>query len=128
MKRTILLGIMLFSLIACEKSDNDEDNTPNTREYPSLPVYLQPADNDSFPYQQFGTMVTFKWNVCSDPQGDPVVYDLFVDGTNQYYIQSLNATEDSLQFSYGHYTWYVTARDNHGNFTQGPSRTFFVYY
>jgi hypothetical protein len=125
MKRTFIIGIILISIIACKKSENNEDNTStNTREYPSLPVYNQPANNASFPYQQFGTLVIFKWNSCTDPQDDPVVYDLSVNGSNQYYVQSLNTTEDSLNISYGHYTWYVTARDNHGNFTQGPTWTF----
>ena len=115
---------MLTTLIACDKSTNTTDNT-NIREYPSLPVYIQPGNNTSIIYQQYGMRVIFKWNACSDPQGDPLTYDLVVGGAESHTVLSLTSPEDSLSFhTFGDYTWYVIARDNHGNYTQGPTWKF----
>lgn len=129
MKQTImiLLGILLTTLLACEKSAKTADITI-PREYPSLPVYVQPGNNSSITYQPSGYLV-FKWNACSDPQGDPVTYDLVIGGAEQIVVQSLTSNEDSIpfdQFYSVYHTWYIIARDNHGNFTQGPTWKFAI--
>jgi len=124
MKQAILLAIMTISLIACEKSENNCTSNA-TREYPSLPEYSKPINNDRIYWY---TQIIFKWNVCSDPQGDPVTYDLVVSGPEGHISQNLTSPLDSANFSYpGNYTWYVIARDNHGNFTQGPTWKFTIY-
>jgi hypothetical protein len=123
MKRVTILSFLLVSAMACNKSS---DTVTFPLQYPSLPAYVQPADNATFPNS---STVTFEWKACSDPQGDPVVYDLLVEGYNTYSYTDLTTTRQDISFSQwegNNISWQVTTRDNHGNYTKGPVKWFIL--
>lgn len=114
---------MICIIVSCNKS-NEMVNVPV--QYPSTPGYVQPDDNASVVQ---GTTATFKWSSCSDPQGDPVSYDLIIWGDYIDSYTDLSGTEqpvyvlnDPYPYDYQTIYWKVRAKDNHGNYSDGPAR------
>ncbi len=118
--------LLVYAAAACTKKDEVIVQLPN--QYPMTPSYLFPANNASNLPVQF----EFTWAACTDPQGDPVSYDVVVASTHDLYsptAYTYNLTEpkwSSWNFNYGTYYWQVTARDNHNNISQGPVWVFTV--
>jgi len=125
--RKIFLFIFLAATVAACNKSKDPVTVSFPSQYPELPVYHQPADSSHF---FVGGVVTFEWKACKDPQGDPVVYDLYIDGNNPYTGLTDNkvlVTVNNYYFT-GWLSWRVVARDNHGNYTEGPYRMFTINY
>ncbi len=86
---------------------------------PSEPIYIYPLQNSS--EEDFS--INFKWNACTDPDGDEVLYDFYF-GTNNppnldtFGIKSTNISKTDLAFG-EHYYWKVVAKDNNGATTEG---------
>jgi hypothetical protein len=71
---------------------------------------------------------TLSWS-CTDPDKDPLTYDVYLDTRNPPAIKvSSDQTGTSLPvtgLSNGvHYFWKVTAKDDHNNFTEGTVWSF----
>jgi uncharacterized protein (TIGR02145 family) len=98
----------------------DNGQPPNT---PSLP---NPGNRES----GVRTATTLTWS-CSDPDGDPLAYDVYF-GTNENPLNQIisNSASTSIPRSSLNqgvtYFWRVVARDNQGNSTTGPVWSFTI--
>jgi formylglycine-generating enzyme required for sulfatase activity len=67
--------------------------------------------------------ITFTWE-CSDPEMDPLTYDLYIDndGTPDLYASGITSNSyDIINLDPSTtYQWKIVAHDNHGNSTEGP--------
>lgn len=104
--------------------------TPTTSDTtaPSNPILIRPTDatitSDNTP--------EFVWRGSTDPNGNYVVYNLYINGVATYlgisnignsagnnYNASIDGSEirltPTVAFADGSYTWYVTASDGSGN-------------
>jgi hypothetical protein len=106
---TIAIILMIFG---CES--NNENLPPN--DFSLLTVKDGANDIELTP--------RLTWSVATDPEGDPVTYDLILDNNinpDTVIATSLNETEfifnSPLQFSEKYY-WKVVAKDSYGNTTE----------
>jgi leucine-zipper-like transcriptional regulator 1 len=131
MKKLLFILCICFSITSCKKeSDKETDNVVKFEtQYPSTPELLSPSNGAtgiSLPF-------TLSWKTCTDPQGDPVTYDIEItaneDMTGIYdFTQNFNVTNyESFIDAHRDFYWRVTARDNHGNFSIGPIWHFDTY-
>jgi len=84
---------------------------------PVAPYQPQPKENETV-----SANMRLTWN-CSDPDGDPLLYDIYINGSlvassvsNQFYEAKL---KNGLT-----YEWFIVAKDNKGNKTDGPRWVF----
>ena len=86
---------------------------------PTAPVSLAPEDDET----GVSLNPTLTWEAATDPEGDPITYDLFVNGLQ------VGSTIETL-FTIGPlsestvYTWHVVAGDGRGGSAEGGSRSF----
>ncbi len=90
---------------------------------PSSPFTPQPPDGAV--NQPINT--TLSWS-CTDPENDPLTYDVYFGTINPPPIVSSGQTNSDynpgiLTF-YTSYFWKIIAHDDHGNFTEGPDWSF----
>lgn len=99
-----LLGISLF--YGCKE---EEVNL-----LPTAPVLVAPAQNET----QVDIDVTFEWQKASDPDGDEILYTLFVgeDSLNLAQMKKgiINEKFDDTLLSHKTYYWKVLAEDSKG--------------
>ncbi|HBX52659.1 MAG: hypothetical protein A2275_15300 [Bacteroidetes bacterium RIFOXYA12_FULL_35_11] len=125
MIRTFNLGIFLIIILgfisySCKKNTNDSpDNLNNQTELqnPTTPLYPFPADAS---VDQI--LITLSWTACTDPQGDAVVYDLYLGNNSNPQLFASGITEATYEISILQanttYYWKVVAKDQQGNTTQ----------
>ena len=86
---------------------------------PSEPNTPSPRDGDD----KVISPVTLSWNPCTDPDGDPVSYDLLVGKNLENPVTISNLTSPSYYMGNlaagTNVFWKVTSKDNHGNSTVG---------
>jgi uncharacterized protein (TIGR02145 family) len=94
---------------------------------PTIPANPSPVDG------AFGQLldIALTWSACSDPDRDPVTYDVYF-GTDNPPTEKISSdqTDTSLVRSNlltaTKYYWKVVAKDNHGNYTEGPVWNFTI--
>ncbi|WP_303318324.1 FISUMP domain-containing protein [Flavivirga abyssicola] len=76
------------------------------------------------PVNKSGVMsgIVLDWDDVTDPEGDPVSYDVYLDKSNTpttlvATVTTSEFTTSSLDINSGYY-WYVVAKDPSGNFTE----------
>ena len=86
---------------------------------PNVPSNPNPANGSLNQY----TNLTLSWN-CTDPEGDPLTYDVYFGTTNNPTLISgnqLNASYNPGQLNTNTtYFWKIVAKDNQGVSTAGP--------
>src|SRR3989339_2014529 len=101
--------------------DQSEDSNP-------VPTNASPnaVSNPAPPNGTTGlqTSLALSWS-CSDPENDPLTYDVYVDNTNpptESMFASLAGTTVALNglIENTSYYWKVIARDNHNNASASP--------
>ncbi len=118
-----LLGMMAIALFGCKKSDD----TPAPPIDPPAPVNMAPGAFDLVEVVDGAEAVDFlptlTWQAATDPEGDTVSYDLFLDTADNpttLLSEGLSATSftvaDSLERATD-YNWKVVAKDTEGNTT-----------
>ncbi len=112
--------MLAVGVLSCTK-ENDNVVIPEVQ-YPSTPTNISPVDGAT----GLSNEITFSWYKCTDPQSDPVLYDILVcsdaDMTSiRSFANNITGTSVILDFYYPPTLyWRVTARDNHGNYSEGP--------
>jgi len=126
----LLLALIMFG---CGKEpddlvfDNPNDplspNYVKTNNPPVEPYQPQPKENETV-----SANVRLTWN-CYDPDGDPLLYDIYINGSlvassisNQFYEAKEAKLKNGLT-----YEWFIVAKDNKGNKTDGPKWVFNTY-
>ncbi len=98
--------------------DNIVFKTPNFNQAPTAPSNPTPANNATGQ----PTSLTLQWNASTDPEGDPITYDVYFGTTILPTTRvSMGQTGTTLLRSglsnSTVYYWYVVAKDNHSNST-----------
>lgn len=144
MKTLLKLSCLTFLLLSlsCSKNDNDppapieeaiesdtEDDTEVAEEENSAPsefelVVLPDAA------VEVDVLPIFSWNASTDPEGDTVVYDLYLDeggAADKIYAENIEVNsyevKDRLELT-KEYAWKVVARDSEGASVTSDTRTF----
>lgn len=117
----IVLFTSMVLLISCSKDDSTITPTGGGNSAPNTPSNPSPPDNAT----NVSRLVTLNWT-CSDPNaGDTLRYDVFAGTSNpptNMYANNILTTSTDLGLVAANTTiyWYVTAKDNHNSFTNGP--------
>ncbi|MDP8206335.1 MAG: multiheme c-type cytochrome [Candidatus Electryonea clarkiae] len=121
-KLALLFLIVLF--FSCEDDENNNGNgTGPSNQAPSVPSNLSPPDSSV----DNPISLTLSWT-CSDPDGDTLTYDVYLDTSSN--PQKVSDNQDNSTFDpgtlfyYTTYYWKVVARDNHDNETIGDLWSF----
>ncbi|MDP5228891.1 MAG: hypothetical protein NWQ38_00755 [Cellulophaga sp.] len=119
----LLFGLILIILAsACEESsiDNSQEGPPSSFE---LLTVAEDATNVALTPE-------FSWQAATDPEGDTVVYDLYLSAYDRdiTLVASNLATNsytlpDPLE-NFENYVWKVIAKDSEGNTTESTSKKF----
>lgn len=93
--------------------------TCQSNSLPNVPALVSPENGDV----DIGINMMLEWS-CDDPDGDPLVYDVYLGKTNPppYYLTLNGDTTFNPRILDGdaRYYWMVTARDSAGEENQGP--------
>jgi len=115
--------LVALCVLACSKNDDTEppepvviDRPDPMNQAPGVFNLLSVVDNDT----NVNPSPTFTWEQATDPDGDEVVYDLYLDTKSEpdsLIASSLNSTSfeiiQNLEFE-TEYFWKVVAKDNLG--------------
>lgn len=148
-----ILGIFLFTLPGKVLADTDPQSATvsasatvpviepsvNDTTPPTTPILISPSDgthtSDNTP--------EFIWTMSTDPNGNYVIYNLYINGVATYlgisnvgnsagngYTARIDGSQIRLTptnaFNDGSYTWFVTASDGSGNTSYSTSWSFVV--
>jgi dihydrofolate reductase len=120
----ILTIIMLTTLmISCSK---DDSSTPPVNQVPGAFTLVAVPDNET----GVSVLPTFTWNASTDPDGDTVSYDIYLDtdtSPNILVASGLNTATFTLVTKLDiaiDYYWKVIAKDGKGGETSSETFTF----
>ncbi len=124
MKHIFLIAIVIIFSIGCEK----DHITRPTNSAPSVPSPIFPMDGST----EQTIDVKLSWS-CSDPEGDPLRYDVYfgetlIEGLNTPH--AINKNQDSTTYLLPflehntQYFWRIVARDDHDHLTETPLFSF----
>ena len=134
-----ILKVSLFCLMlnvfqSCSKDDGPEPEPIAQPEPEPIAQNNPPASFDLVAVTdnavEVDVLPTFSWNTATDPDGDTVTYNLYLNtGTeaNQLYAENLTETTFELTERLGlleNYTWRVEAMDTNGASVSSTSRSF----
>lgn len=120
---TILIGLAL--LAGC--GDDNPSNPEPENEAPGEAVLTAPAADAT---EVELTEVELEWQEATDPNGDAVSYDVYLDGNNlptTMVASGLNTTSYTLEDTLDHntpYYWMITANDGNGEETESDVFSF----
>lgn len=116
----IVIGLLFFCNSACSSDGPEEDNPKKTEnKAPSTFGLTSLADEAT----AIGLMPSFSWEKATDPDGDTVTYDFYLDKENPpttVYEANLSSTTFSVLEELNlvdTYYWKVEAKDSKGNAT-----------
>jgi uncharacterized protein (TIGR02145 family) len=104
--------------VRCLKDDSTPANQPP--DPPSSPNPEDGAENQS-------VETDISW-ICTDPEGDPLTYDVYFGPIGLFFLVSVGQVETfydpgTLENS-TEYLWRIVAHDDHGNITEGSIWSF----
>ncbi len=119
LKKTITLLVLLITVLsACNKDNNKPAN-----QAPEAFSLVGVSDGES----NVDVMPNFSWTAATDPEGDTVSYDLYIDGNENpttLFAEDIMATsyqpQERLSLT-NQYYWKVVAKDNKGNSTESDT-------
>lgn len=124
--KTITFSLMFILLFSCSSDDDNGPDIPENQP-PGKATLTSPANNAT------GTAISdveLQWQQATDPDGDAVSYDIYLDGNNPpttTVASGLNTTshihEDTLDHSMPYY-WTVTTKDGNGGESQSDVFSF----
>ena len=135
MKANIILFSLALCLVACSKDDSPQLPEPYPIQQPDpVPENRAPGTfeliSPGTDAQDAHPAPVFRWNTATDPDGDRVAYNLYVDTTEvpqTIIAENLNTTtfvlEDRLGFN-TKYHWQVVAKDPKGAKTESAVESF----
>lgn len=100
----------MYTSVRCIKNTNQPPEIPNNP-LPTDDSYNQPIN------------ISLSWD-CSDPENDPLSYDVYFGTTNPPQLASVGKTEtvfnpDTLELNMNYY-WKIIAHDDYLNITESP--------
>ena len=121
---------LLFIAFSCSKDDNEAVMEPEDpivqNSAPSTFDLLGVTDNAV----EVDVLPTFNWNAASDPDGDAVTYDLYLDtGATADELYAENLTNTTFEVTerlalLENYVWRVVAKDSKGASTSSTTHSF----
>jgi len=115
MKKFLYIAIIGLVIVACGGSDGGGDPPPPPENRPpSTPTLVSPTNNKLC----IDNALVFEWNASTDPDGDPVKYQLQIATDNQFTqiahdFNNLTSTSKSVSLDKGiAYYWKVKAKDD----------------
>lgn len=118
MKNIFYFILVISIMFGCKKSKEDNTNNPQP---PSIPTNPVPSDTST----NVPVSTTLLWNQCTDPNGDPITYDIYLDtiSNNPKLVHtslSLPLFQANNLKKNATYYWRIVAKDNHNDSTTGP--------
>ncbi len=119
--KAILLILVVYFFQGCTKDDILELD-PVAQPEPE-PVNLSPSQVSlvapAINAENIGLQPTFRWEAATDPEGDPISYEVFADTTATPSIMIGTTTESSFEVEQRlsllqNYNWKVIAKDDKG--------------
>lgn len=112
MKKYIYTLVLASLLWSCGGSGGDSPDPEPENNAPKVPTLVYPSAN----LLCIDNSIEFKWNAATDPDGDPVTYQLQIAKDNQFtqIVQSVSNSSTVKLFSLEKgvaYYWRVSAKD-----------------
>jgi hypothetical protein len=113
MKNYLYITIISLVLISCGGSEDSPTPPPPTNTAPTIPTQVVPTNNKLC----ISNLVTFQWNLATDAEKDPIVYQMQVAKDQQFsqIVETYEGTntikELTLQKGTAYY-WRVKATDD----------------
>jgi hypothetical protein len=124
-----LVCFLTVTVVMLTNSCKNDDNNPlpAQNQPPGVPINPYPINNSSTGYT-----TDLAWNKCTDPDGDPIKYDIYYGTTNPPLLFASNLTTnyydpDTPDVNLKYY-WRVVAKDNHNNTTSSQIWSYSTYF
>lgn len=123
----IAISLILYSCGGSGGDSPEPTPEPVANKAPTVPNLVAPTNNKLC----IDNSVNFQWNTCSDPDGDPITYQIQIAKDNQFsqVVHSFNESSISKTISLDKgkaYYWRVKATDSK-NLSGSYSSTFNFY-
>lgn len=111
-------GIYSCTVIVNDGEDTVQDSIIFDIRFPNRSPLKPYNPNPTHGATNVSTTSTLTWE-CSDPDGDPITYDIYFGKSNYSQLVKINHTETSFtpgaleQGAY--YSWAIVAKDDHGH-------------
>lgn len=121
----ILIGLLLIGIMmGCAEETTEPCNKP-----PDVPTNLSPPNGAT----NISPNPTLSWS-CSDPDGDPLVYDVYFCRDLERYPDLILVSENQTDTTYtpgpletqATYYWKIVAKDDHYRYSESPVLHFTV--
>lgn len=125
-KLSVITFLVLPLVLVVYSCDSDHPTDPQENRAPNEPASPHPSDNEG----SVSVYTYISWN-CSDPDGDPLNYDVYLGTTadppliennlKTMFCMPVPLSDDTTYF------WKIVARDNQGSTTEGPLWQFHTF-
>ncbi len=121
-KINLILASLALVCFTCSSDDNG--NSIPVNQPPTAVVLISPTNNG------IDKNVSFTYNVPDgDPDGDAIVYDIYLDNGTEELIIAENHNEETFVYDEvlglnRNYTWHVVAKDGNGGETESETFSF----
>jgi hypothetical protein len=127
MKNFIYLSIIGFLSISCGGGGGDDPTQEIKNTAPTIPTLVTPTDNKLC----LDNTVAFQWNLSSDTNKDPIIYQIQVAKDNQFSqnvktVEGASAGQTIALDKNTAYYWRIKATDSKG-LSNGYSPTYKFY-
>ena len=123
-KINIIVACLALVCFTCSSDDNGNGSPEPVNQPPSGVVLISPTNNG------IDKNVLFTYNVPDgDPDGDAIVYDIYLDNGTEELIIAENHNEETFVYDEvlglnRNYTWRVVAKDGNGGETESETFSF----
>ena len=113
MKKYLFITIISLFLISCGGSDDSPSTPPPANTAPTKPTLVTPTNNKLC----ISNLVSFQWNISTDIDKDPIVYQMQVAKDQQFsqIVETYEGTTNTKDFTLQKgtaYFWRVKATDD----------------
>ena len=123
-----LPGFYSCTVIISDGAEIVQDSITITTNFPNRSPIQPYNPSPSHGTTNVSTTPILTWE-CTDPDGDPITYDIWFGKGSYEQLVKMNHTENSYSpgvLEVGGYRWRITARDDHGSTTHSDWWSFGV--
>jgi len=123
MKKALLNLVLIVSVVLLNSCNKDGSNTDPKNQAPETFGLIGVSNGAT----DVDVMPSFSWTAATDPDGDAITYDLYIDSNENpttLFAEDIMATSYQLQKPLSltnQYYWKVVAKDNNGGSTESDA-------